>query len=48
MLIGYTVAVMVRGRSVRRQAMRASKTLTTSTEWHYVTLKEERRIEEAL
>jgi tRNA-splicing ligase RtcB len=35
------------GRSVRRQAMRASKTLTTSTEWHCVTLKEERRIEEA-
>ena len=35
------------GRSVRRQAMRASKTLTTSTEWHCVMLKEERRIEEA-
>ena len=35
------------GRSVRRQAMRASKTLTTSPEWHCVTLKEERRIEEA-
>lgn len=35
------------GRSVRRQAMRATKVPTTNTDWHCVTLKEERRIEEA-
>lgn len=35
------------GRNVRRQAMRATKTPSTTTEWHCVTLKEERRIEEA-
>ncbi|TXH68459.1 MAG: RtcB family protein [Thiothrix sp.] len=35
------------GRSVRRQAMRATKTPSTDHNWHCVTLKEERRIEEA-
>lgn len=35
------------GRSVRRQAMRATKIPSTKTDWHCVTLKEERRIEEA-
>ena len=35
------------GRSVRRQAMRATKAPSTTTDWHCVTLKEERRIEEA-
>lgn len=35
------------GRSVRRQAMRATKPPQTHTDWHCVTLKEERRIEEA-
>jgi tRNA-splicing ligase RtcB len=35
------------GRSVRRQAMRATKTSQVSTDWHCITLKEERRIEEA-
>lgn len=35
------------GRSVRRQAMRAAKLPSSKTDWHCVTLKEERRIEEA-
>jgi tRNA-splicing ligase RtcB len=35
------------GRSVRRQAMRAPKAPQSTQTWHCVTLKEERRLEEA-